>query len=357
MSRFITGLVVGKFCPLHRGHQWLLDHAQAQCERLVVISYTRPEFAGCEPERRERWLAALYPDAQRLVLDDARLREHCLRAGVACRAVPHNDADGEVHRDFVDWLLHAVLGVCVDAVFTSEDYGDGFAIALSKAQRGRGGPAVVHVPVDPGRIAVPVSGTAVRADLHAHRHLLEPLVHRDFVQRVALLGGESTGKSTLSVRLAERLGTIHAAEYGRERWEERGGELAQADMPVIARTQVEREETLLRDADRWLICDTTPLTTLLYSQAMFGQADDELHRLARRAYDHVFLCAPDFPFVQDGTRRDDAFRQWQHAWYVRELDARGIGFHLLRGDIAFRIATAVALLEAGARATRRYETA
>lgn len=344
MKRFGTGLVVGKFCPLHRGHQLVLDQAQLQCERLLVISYTNPGFPGCEVQRREVWLASLYPAAVILVLDDGRLAEHCLRLGLVPRALPHNDAPDQIHRDFVNWLLQAVLRIDVDAVFTSEAYGDGFAAALTKHQADRGGPSVVHVAVDPGRNAVQVSGTTVRAGVHELRHHLNAVVYRDFVRRVAILGGESTGKTTLAEQIAVSLATVHAAEYGRELWEQKGGVLIESDMLHIALTQIQREEALLLEANRWLICDTTPMTTMLYSQALFGQVADELEVLAWRTYDLVLICAPDVPFIQDGTRRDDGFRQFQHGWYLRELKARRIRFQLLRGNWRERIATALEYL-------------
>ena len=63
-----------------------------------------------------------------------------------------------------------------------------------------------------------------------------------------------------------------------------------------------------------------------------------LERLANRSYDAVILCAPDFPFVQDGTRQDDTFRARQHEWYVRELAVRGIPFMLAEGTLACRVA-------------------
>lgn len=340
MKRFDTGLVVGKFCPLHRGHQLLLDQARLQCDRLVVISYTRPEFAGCAPELRERWLATLYPDAVRFVLDDERLAEHCLRLGIAHTRLPHNDASDDVHRRFVAWLLEVLLRVQVDAVFTSEAYGEGFAAALTTLQHARSGPPVVHVSVDPGRGGVPVSGNAVRANVHGLRHLLDPVVYRDFVRRVAILGGESTGKSMLAAQLADRLTTVHAAEYGRELWEQKNGVLTKADMLCIARAQVQREEDCALEANQWVICDTTPLTTMLYSHAMFGGVEGKLELLARRPYDVVFLCVPDVPFVQDGTRRNELFRRWQHEWYLRELNARGVRYQLLQGSWQARITTA-----------------
>jgi nicotinamide riboside kinase len=80
------------------------------------------------------------------------------------------------------------------------------------------------------------------------------------------------------------------------------------------------------------------LTTLLYSQEMFGRADVELVALAARPYHHTILCEPDFDFVQDGTRRDDAFRRRQHEWYLRELEARGVAYRVVGGALDARVA-------------------
>lgn len=183
-----------------------------------------------------------------------------------------------------------------------------------------------------------------RTDVHRHREWLDPVVYASFVERVCFLGGESTGKSTLSAELASRMGTAAVAEYGRELWEAKDGKLEFQDLLKIAREQVRREKIAARQAHRFLFCDTSPLTTLLYSLEMFGRADPELHDLARRTYDHVFLCVPDFPLVQDGTRRDEAFRQRQHKWYECELNARGISFTRLQRGIQDRVQSIVAAL-------------
>ena len=45
-KRFAHGLVVGKFAPLHLGHEWLIRQAQEQCEQLVLLSWAYPELAG-----------------------------------------------------------------------------------------------------------------------------------------------------------------------------------------------------------------------------------------------------------------------------------------------------------------------
>ncbi len=336
------GLVVGKFCPLHRGHMHLIRHAVDACDEVLVLSWTKPEFAGYGPAVRASWLARLFPGVRALVVDDAALARLCAGAGLAPRPVPYNDADAEVQRAFAAWLCRSVCGVTVDAVFTSEDYGDGFARALT---RHFGGEPVRHVCVDRARTTVPVSGTRVRADVHGERAFLDPVVYGDFVRRACLLGGESSGKTTLAQALAARLGTAWAPELGRELWEAQGGALAYADMLRIAEGQAAREAQLAQGAVRWLVCDSSALTTVFYSLDGFGRVDPRVRRLARRRYDHTFVCAPDFPFVQDGTRRDRDFRARQHRWYLAVLAARGIPYTLLEGPLARRLDTACRVLE------------
>lgn len=344
---YARGLVVGKFCPLHRGHMHLIQHALEACAELLVISYTKPEFPGLGRTRREAWLRDVFPGVRSLVVDDASLASLCASRGLPPRRLPHNDEDAAVHREFTAWLCEAICDTAVDAVFTSEDYGDGLAAALSVyfAPLRPGMGPVRHVCVDQPRAAVPVSGTRIRCDLHLHREFMHPAVYASFVQRVCLLGGESCGKTTLARALAERLGTVWAPEVGRELWEARGG-LTYADMREVAEGQAAREEQLLREANRWLVCDGSALTTVFYSLDGFGRVDPVVRRLAQQPYAVTFVCAPDFPFVQDGTRRDAAFRARQHRWYRSVLDARGLPYVLLEGPLEQRLDTACSVLAA-----------
>lgn len=162
------------------------------------------------------------------------------------------------------------------------------------------------------------------------------------VKRIALLGGESSGKTTLARALAEALHTGWVPEYGRQRWEELRETLSLPELVAVARTQIAWEDEHAARAAAagrgWIVCDTTPLTTLQYALHDHGQAPPELHAMAARAYDLTVLCEPDFEFVQDGCRRDDGFRRAQHAWTLQQLAARGVQPLAVRGSVAERVA-------------------
>ena len=312
---FGLGLIVGKFSPLHRGHEWLVDQAALQCDRLLILSYANPEFDRCEAPVRRLWLAEQFPEHEALVIDAAWLKQACEQRQITALPIPRNDATDESQQNFLAWLLKDVLQRVPDALFCSETYGQSCAAVLSTELRRR----VKAVIVDLDRSHVPVSATQIRRNPYEQRQWMAPEVASAFVHRIALLGGESSGKTTLAAVLADHFKTIWVHEYGRELWEQQKGILSEEDLLKIGQEQIRREEQVLRFANRYLFCDTSPLTTLGYSLWMFGHVAPVLTQLAGRTYDAIILCKPDFPFVQDGTRREEAFRDQQHAWYQERL--------------------------------------
>lgn len=344
---FQRGLIVGKFCPLHKGHEYLIEQAIAACEDLLVISYTKPEFPLCGPAERDRWLALSFPDVRRLVIDDAILQRLCSERSIQpIPEVPHNDAAEDMHRQFVAWVCLVLLETTVDAVFTSEDYGDGFAAVLTQRFRQYDPdlPEVSHIKLDQQRITVPVSGTRVRLDPHANKAYLSPHVYASFVRKICLLGAESSGKTTLAAALALHLQTMWVPEYGRELWVEKQGQLVFDDMQAIAVRQLALEDQLRTQAKQWLVCDTSPLTTLLYSLAMFEQASDALQDMANTPYDFIILCDIDIPLIQDGTRQDQAFRLHQQEWYKQQLAQRALPFLCVSGSVEQRLSQVITYL-------------
>ncbi len=125
---------------------------------------------------------------------------------------------------------------------------------------------------------------------------------------VALLGAESTGKSTLSFQLADALrGQGYrvqiVSEYLREWCDTHHRVPLPHEQAAIARVQTDRI-TALQDI-QVVIADTTALMTAVYSDFLFG--DQSLYAEALTAhsqYDLTLLMGLDMPWVADGLQRD-----------------------------------------------------
>ena len=306
------GLVLGKFAPLHRGHQHLISTAREAVDELVVAVYDTAWY-GVPVELRAAWIRTLFPDVRVAVVPDPPPDSYDESTLTAVHA-----AD-----------LEARLGRFTD-VFTSEDYGDELAACL----RAR------HTLVDRRRERFPISATEIRADVYGCRRWVEPEVYRALVRKVVFLGAESTGKTTLARELAARRSTVWAPEFGRELWEQKGGRLNFDDLELIAREQLRREDELALEARDVLFCDTNVLATELWSRRLFGTASPGLAELAvRTGADYLtFLCEPDFAFEQDGTRETRREQLAFHALVREDLERRRLPFAVLAGPLEHRFA-------------------
>jgi len=164
--------------------------------------------------------------------------------------------------------------------------------------------------------------------------------------RIAILGAESTGKSTLAEILARRHATLWVPEYLREFVEREGRTPREEEQVEIAFTQLAREEEAAARARGLLFCDTTPLMTMLYSQHYWGRVDTRLVQLAlERQYALTLVTAPDTPWEADGLQREsEQVRQRIHAQLLEVLEQLGVPYRLVGGTFEERAAQAGAVL-------------
>jgi HTH-type transcriptional regulator, transcriptional repressor of NAD biosynthesis genes len=285
MSAARCGLVLGKFLPYHAGHAHLIRTARSQVDVLTVLvcSIAREPIPGAT---RFAWVAESHPDC---------------RVMHVAEEVPQAPAEHpEFWRIWTD-LVRRHAGA-INLVFTSEDYGDELARRLGAR----------HVCVDLARNTYPVSGTAIRDDPLGHWDYIPPVVRPSYVHRVAILGTESTGKTTLAQQLAEAFRTTWVPEYGRAYCEGRDPrDLTPDDFDAIGRGQILAEESIARSANRVLICDTDVRTTATWSDIILGTRSAWLSRAAAGCeYGHALLLDDDVPWMNDGTRvlRDERTR-------------------------------------------------
>jgi NadR type nicotinamide-nucleotide adenylyltransferase len=169
------------------------------------------------------------------------------------------------------------------------------------------------------------------------------------MKRIAIFGPESTGKTQLAEKLAAHFGAPLVAEYAREFWD-RHGVITLEDIPGIAREQWRREDEIATQSDRLLICDTEALTTVLWSDLLYGTCPDEIRRGAEQRcknYALYLLLDIDVPFTPDPQRcfpeqadREKCLRIWRGA-----LERRQLPFVEIRGDWAERERRAMEALE------------
>jgi NadR type nicotinamide-nucleotide adenylyltransferase len=312
--------VIGKFCPPHKGHNFLINTAVSQCDRLFVLVCWKSEQA-VPIDVRMACINEIHPDVEAIAVEDT---------------LADDDTPG--------WAAYTIriLGGPPDVVFTSEDYGEGYAMAMGAK----------HVMVDRGRLRIPCSGTMVRGNPLNHLEWLAPCVRAFYVKRIAIVGAESTGKTTLAQKLAGHYQTNWVPEYGREycveKWK-RGytDHWDTGEFFVIATEQARREDEAARAAKKILICDTDPFATSIWHRRYMNQPSPEVESLAsRRKYDLYLLTGDEIPFEQDGLRDGEHIRHWMHQEFIKELTESARPWRLLSGPIEARLERAVQLIDA-----------
>jgi nicotinamide riboside kinase len=156
---------------------------------------------------------------------------------------------------------------------------------------------------------------------------------------VAVLGAESTGKTTLTQALAPRLAALSGlhvavvAEHLRQWCEQSGRTPKRAEQAEIAAEQARQIQTAAAQFEL-VLCDTTPVMTAAYSHLVFGDSslDDSALAWHQQHIDLTLLTALDLPWVPDGHQRDgEQVREPVHARLRALLAAAGIGFVVISG--------------------------
>lgn len=306
-----------KALPPHLGHFFLIDTAISQSEMVHVIM-THNTSQPIPGEIRFETLKAIYGNNPKVKL-----------YSISDEGLPQYDHECETLDHFYSYWVPLVYNQVkeLDAVFTSENYGDDFARYLG----------IKHVLVDKERKQVPVSGTLIRSNPIQYWDFIPEPIKPHFVKRVVIMGPESCGKSTLTKDLANHYQTNFVIEYGRLVYENNGGVTIDDFIP-ISKGRQDLEDWMIKHSNKLLFCDTEDITTYLFSKMFYP---NDYHKVEeyfkdvlekKPKYDLYILLKPDCDAVQDGTRQflDE---RWQHYEVIKkELIERGCNFVEIGGD-------------------------
>jgi len=142
------------------------------------------------------------------------------------------------------------------------------------------------------------------------------------ILRIAFIGAECSGKTSLAQSLAATFSKEYPAAYVPEYlrlFVDQENRTPRPDEQVgIALEQLSLERTLANDLIKQhgkpefvlLFCDTTPLMTCIYSEVVFGGMNPELFKMAQaHDYDLTIFTQTDFPWEADGLQRDGPVAQ------------------------------------------------
>ena len=165
---------------------------------------------------------------------------------------------------------------------------------------------------------------------------------------VAIVGAESTGKTTLAAALAERLGRDTGLRVAwvpevLRNWCARAGRTPRIDEQ---RAILQAQHASVVDAAARhdiVVADTAPLMTAVYSRLVFGDRSLDAEALAlHRAYAATLVTALDLPWVADGVQRDGPQVRVPVDDALRELlAAGGVGYAVVGGSGDVRLEQAV----------------
>ncbi len=170
--------------------------------------------------------------------------------------------------------------------------------------------------------------------------------------RVALLGAESTGKTWLMQALAEVLRArgqaVRTVDEVLRQWCDGAGRTPQRhEQMAIAQQQAHAAHPLSPpEPDTWVLSDTTPLMTAVYSQLLFDDKSLYPMALAHHAlYDITLVTGLDLPWVADGLQRDGPQVRAPVDNLVRQaLDRAGLAYRVVYGQGPSRLNNALLAL-------------
>jgi NadR type nicotinamide-nucleotide adenylyltransferase len=166
------------------------------------------------------------------------------------------------------------------------------------------------------------------------------------IPKIAVVGPESTGKSTMSDYLAAHYQTIAVPEYARGYCEKLTEPCTWQDEINMFYGQLALEEQLLPMANKILICDTTFITVKIWSEEMFGRSPQEvLDELPRHPYDLYLLLNIDLPWQDDPLRNFPTKREYFMDVWHKELRALNADYVVISGTGTDRYESAVKAID------------
>lgn len=338
------GLLIGNFAPLHLGHLQDINHAAGQCERLHIVimpnaasdKHAHPTLKSPTLQDKVRWLQMA---CQAFDFVHIHTLETLFEPAVDfAKPLWCYDVKNSTVTDSAQTLTQ-LSKLCHDlykktgadttvpiGIFYRSDHAKPTATMSDS-------PFVWHALVDNA-----FDYAAIYANPVAHFAHIAPSARSDYTQSVCIVGGESSGKTTLVHKLTNHYGASVALEMGRHYTHSHlgGSELAlqYSDYPIIAQQHWQAVWQARQNATSPIvIVDTDYVTTQAFCETYENKSHPVLSAFAEHfRMDHTLLLTNNVAWVADGMRSlgsDDSRSAFAHK-LAKLLQVHSIQPHIIR---------------------------
>lgn len=148
-----VGFTIGKFAPFHKGHEYLIETALKETDKLYVIVNEAKEI-DLPVETRAGWIKEKYPDVE-IIYGYHPPKQYGM--------------DDQSVKIQIDYLKSLTKEIMPTHFYSSEPYGAKVAEYMQVEDR----------RVDPKREKVPISATMIRRNLAQNREYVNEKVYED----------------------------------------------------------------------------------------------------------------------------------------------------------------------------------
>lgn len=148
--------------------------------------------------------------------------------------------------------------------------------------------------------------------------------------KIAVIGPESTGKTTLSEQLGKHFSTLWIPEFARKYCEELKRKYTFDDVECIAREQLKQIQNTYEGL---VFFDTDLIITKIWFEVVFHHCPKWIdNEISKKFIDFYLLCDTDIPWIWDSVRENGGeMREKLFRMYQSELEKNRFDYAIISG--------------------------